>query len=221
VAGRGRANVPNERRGVEIQRRVGSIWMLASRSTSGLSFSSPSPSHGDQFVAVLWPVMKRLGVEVRAVRPLDSPERRIELDRVEYGEVLQWREHLAFKDGPKVDLLSSAVGKLQCQNVWTDDGEALDAVDGVGHELPFSSTQRLDLERSPAGLQEGPILQEFVPMDLGPSLDKPLLFPRKITAHALNRVKREDALVFLIRGMRPMVRRADLHEHSNDDSEEP
>src|SRR3990167_4851625 len=60
-------------------------------------------------------------------------------------------------------------------------------------------------------------------MDLGPSLNKALLCPRKPAANAFDWVQRERGQCVLIQRMemRPMVRGADLHEHSNDDSEEP
>ncbi len=59
-------------------------------------------------------------------------------------------------------------------------------------------------------------------MDFGPGLDESLLGARQIAASALDRIEREHALGILMRRMkvRPVVRGADLHEHSNDDSEE-
>lgn len=59
-------------------------------------------------------------------------------------------------------------------------------------------------------------------MDFGPGLDESLLGARQIAANALDRIESEHALGILIRRMevRPVVRSADFHEHSNDDSEE-
>lgn len=59
-------------------------------------------------------------------------------------------------------------------------------------------------------------------MDFGPGLDEALLCARQIPANALDRIEREHALGILIRRVkvRPVVRGADFHEHSNDDSEE-
>jgi hypothetical protein len=72
-------------------------------------------------------------------------------------------------------------------------------------------------------LQEFPISQEFRMMDLGPGLDKALLCPRQSTANTFDWVQSERGQCVLVQRMvvRPMVRGADLHEHSNDDSEEP
>ena len=60
-------------------------------------------------------------------------------------------------------------------------------------------------------------------VDFRPSLDEALLRPRKAAANALDRIQSERGQGVLIERvkMRPMVRRTDLHEHSNDDSEEP
>ena len=71
-------------------------------------------------------------------------------------------------------------------------------------------------------LQEFPVLQELFQMDFGPGLDESLLGARQIAANALDRIEREHTLGILIRRMkvRPVVRGADFHEHSNDDSEE-
>ncbi len=82
--------------------------------------------------------------------------------------------------------------------------------------------QRLDLERRPAGLQERPITQQFHMVDLGPRLDESLLRSRKATADAFNRIESERGKCILIRCMevRMVVRCANLHEHSNHDSEE-
>ena len=60
-------------------------------------------------------------------------------------------------------------------------------------------------------------------MNLCPGLDKALLCPRKPAANTFDWVQSERGQRVLIQRMemRPMVRGADLHEHSNDDSEEP
>ncbi len=72
-------------------------------------------------------------------------------------------------------------------------------------------------------MQELPILDQFLAMDLGPGLDESLLGPRQIAANAFDRVKSEHGLGALIRSMkvRSVVRGADFHEHPNDYSEEP
>lgn len=59
-------------------------------------------------------------------------------------------------------------------------------------------------------------------VNLRPGLDQPLLGPGQLASDALNRIERERGRGALVRGMevRAMVRRAELREHSDDDSEE-
>lgn len=61
-------------------------------------------------------------------------------------------------------------------------------------------------------MQEFPVLQQFRMMDLGPSLNKALLCPRKPAANASDGIQRERGQCVLIQRMemRPMVRGADL-----------
>src|SRR5436190_23557991 len=89
--------------------------------------------------------------------------------------------------------------------------------------MPFAPlSQRVNLERRPAGLQERPVLQQFRMVDFGPCFDEALLRARKAAADAFDRVQSERCDYILIRGMemRPVVRCTDLQEHSNYDSEE-
>lgn len=70
-------------------------------------------------------------------------------------------------------------------------------------------------------MQEFPVPSELLPMDFGPGLDEALLGSREIASDALDGIKSEHGCRVLIRGMkmRPVVRCADLHEHSNHDAE--
>lgn len=95
----------------------------------------PSTSHCDKVVSVLLPIVEGLGIEVGAVWPLYRPECLIELDGVEKRQILERSEHHSLQDGPKIDTLSAAVVELKCQRVRTDDGEVLDAMDGVTHDV--------------------------------------------------------------------------------------
>jgi len=61
---------------------------------------APGSRHGDKVVPVFLPVMKRFGIEVSTVRPLDRSERLVQFNSVEERQILQWPEHLAFEDGP-------------------------------------------------------------------------------------------------------------------------
>jgi hypothetical protein len=71
--------------------------------------------------------------------------------------------------------------------------------------------QRFNLERRPPGLQEFPIVQQFLAMDFSPRFNEPLLGSRESAADTLDGIKSEDCLHVLIRGMemRPVVRSAD------------
>ena len=167
--------------------------------------------------------MECFGIEISAIGPLDRSERGVELDGVKQRNVLEWSEHLSFQDGTEIDPLLTVVVEPKRQRVRADDHEVRDAVDGMTHDVSSMLVQWLDLDRWPAGLQERPVLQQFFPMDFCPGLDQPLLRPGKFAADALDRVQREYRLRILIRGVevRPMVRRADFHEHPDDDAEEP
>jgi hypothetical protein len=72
-------------------------------------------------------------------------------------------------------------------------------------------------------MQESPVVQEFVAMDLGPRFDQPLLRSRKSAADALDRIESEDRLEFLVRRVevRPVMWGADFCKHADDDSKEP
>ena len=72
-------------------------------------------------------------------------------------------------------------------------------------------------------MQEFPVGQEFRVMNLRPRLDEALLRSREPAANALDRIESERGQGVLIQGVevRSMVRGTDLHEHPNDDSEEP
>ena len=188
----------------------------------GLWARGPSPGHCHKFIAVLLPIVESLGVEFSAVWPLDRSGRLVELNGVEQRQILERSKHVPFQNGPTIDALPGAVVELKRQRVRPNDVELLDAMEGVIHMGVFLGfAQWLDRERRLAGLQEGPILQQFLPMDLGPRLNQPLLRPRKVATEALDGIKSEGSLGFLIRRMEvgSMMGRSELHEHPDDDSE--
>jgi hypothetical protein len=77
--------------------------------------------------------------------------------------------------------------------------------------------QWFDLEGRPTGLQELPVLLELRAVDLGPSLDEPLLR----LWQALDGVDGENGRVFLVIRVkvRSMMLPAGFNEHANYDSE--
>jgi hypothetical protein len=72
-------------------------------------------------------------------------------------------------------------------------------------------------------MQESPVVQEFVMMDLCPRFDEALLRPWQSATDALNRIEGEHRLEFLVRRVevRPVMWCADLRKHADDDSKEP
>jgi hypothetical protein len=71
-------------------------------------------------------------------------------------------------------------------------------------------------------LQESPNLLKFLLMDLGPGLNQTLLRLWQPTTDALYGIDREHGRRILVHRVEvgPMMGRADLHEHANDDAEE-
>jgi hypothetical protein len=72
-------------------------------------------------------------------------------------------------------------------------------------------------------MQESPVVQEFILMNLRPGFDEALLCSRKTASDTLNRIESEHGLEFLIDRVevRPMMWRADFGKHPDDDSKEP
>src|SRR5262245_23256692 len=83
-------------------------------------------------------------------------------------------------------------------------------------------SERIDLERRLARLQEVPVLLQFRPMNLCPGLHEASLADWKVATQALQRVDREHSCVLLVVRVevRTMVRAAGLDEHPDDDPEE-
>ena len=165
--------------------------------------------------------MQRLGIEVGTVRPLHCAKRRVDLDRIEDGQISESTEDLSLQYRPEINPLLGAVVESKRQRVGPDDLEVLHPINGVSHES-IPSPQWLDLERQSTGLQATPILQQFGMVNLRPGLDETLLGSGKLPTDALDWIERKCGNGVLIRGveMRSMMRCADLHEHANDDSEE-
>jgi hypothetical protein len=90
------------------------------------------------------------------------------------------------------------------------------------HSLGLHLPQWLNLERRTAGMQESPVVQEFVTMDLCPRFDEALLRSRKSAADTLNRIDGEHRREFLVGRVevRPVMWCADFWKHADDDSKE-
>ena len=72
-------------------------------------------------------------------------------------------------------------------------------------------------------MQESPIAQEFVTMDLCPRFDDTLLRSWKRAADTINRIQGEHRLELLVDHVevRPTMWRASFWKHADDDSKEP
>ena len=71
-------------------------------------------------------------------------------------------------------------------------------------------------------MQEFPVAQKLLAMDLRPGFDETFLCLRKAASNAFDRIKGEySSYVLLVRmKMRSVMRCANLREHTNHDSEE-
>jgi hypothetical protein len=87
----------------------------------------------------------------------------------------------------------------------------------------MTSPERIDLEGSPTGLQEIPVVEQLGPMNFRPGLSEPPLCDRQCTAQAFECVYREHRRVILVVGveMRSVVRTSRFDKHTNDDAKEP
>jgi hypothetical protein len=187
----------------------------ARRTVFSLASSPPAGACGE-LIADARPVAQRDGIEICAVRPHESSNLRIQRDAIENHKVLERAEQRAMKHRRKVDLLPGAVAEAHGQLVRANHFETDDTDDRMRH-LP----QWLNLDRRLTGLQQGPIVLKFVPMDFHPGSDEPFLRLGQGAAKTLDRVNGENGRMFLVIRveMGPMVRLAGLDVHSDDDSE--
>ena len=72
-------------------------------------------------------------------------------------------------------------------------------------------------------MQERPVVQKLVMMDLCPRFDEALLRSWKSAADTFNRIEREYRLEFLVGRVevRSMMWRPEFWKHADDDSKEP
>ena len=93
----------------------------------------PATSHFCELIPDLRPFVQRRRIEVSAVRPRHSADLFVECHCVEHVGILKRPEQLALQNRPEVDSLLRAVLKSQRQGTWTNDLEAFNPVNGVGH----------------------------------------------------------------------------------------
>ena len=71
-------------------------------------------------------------------------------------------------------------------------------------------------------MQESPVMPQFVMVDLRPRFNQALLRARQSTSDALDRIKGEHRVEFLVGRVevRPMMWRPDFWKHPDDDPKE-
>jgi len=179
----------------------------------------PTLSASSELVTHLGPVVQSGRVEVGTVWPDERSRLGVEPDFVEHRHVLQGPEECAVQYWREIDTLRRAVAERDQERIRTDNVEAADPMDGMTHGLP----EWLDLDWRPARLQEIPVLLQFHAVDFSPRFHETPLCEWEATAQALDRIHREDSSVVLIVRveMCPVVCRAGLNEHPDDDPKEP
>jgi hypothetical protein len=141
--------------------------------------------------------VQRFRVEVCAIRPLNRAKRLVQLDGVEHLQILQRSKHLALENRSEIYSLLGTIVELQDERVGGHDFEAPDSVNRMIHMRALHSPQRLNLERRTTGMQESPVVQQLVTVDLGPRFDEALLGSRKRAADTLNRIEGEHRVELL------------------------
>src|SRR5260221_1030113 len=214
-------NVTTEpRRALPTRRRL--QLLLAHRSANWLSRGGPTSRHRDEFIAAFWPIVQRLRIKVRAVGPLYGSECRIQLDGVEHFEILQGRKHLALQHRPKVDSLLAPVFEPQYKRIRPDDFKVFHAMNGVTHVVvpPHRNGSIFSVGRPDCkSFQSCRSSSRWISAQA--STSRCWVRGRSPPIHSTGS-SANTPLGILIRRMkvRPVMRGADFHEHSNDDSEE-
>jgi hypothetical protein len=146
---------------------------------------------------------------------------RIDRDPFEECPVLEWAEDFTFEHREEVNGSRLAGVEVDLQRERTHDLEAGDSVDSVAHRAD-PSTKRLDPEGLLTCLKTSPVLEQLLPMNLGPRFNQALLPAGESTTERLDRVDGHDngfSLVVRVE-MRAVMLRRRFHEHTNDDPEE-
>ena len=97
--------------------------------------SSPSADACVELIADARPVVQRAGIEVRAVRPHERSDLRIQHDAIENHKVLEGTEQRAIKYRSKVDWLLGAVAEAHGELVGPNHLETDDTDDRIWHYL--------------------------------------------------------------------------------------
>ena len=123
------------------------------------------------------------------------------------------------KNRPEIDSVLRAVCESHGKRVLTHHLEMRDPMDGM--HMAGLLPQWLDLDGRLAGWQELPIVVQFIPVNLCPCFDQPLLSLREAAAQTFDCVDSEyRGLILVVRvEVCAMVRAASLNEHPNHDSE--
>jgi hypothetical protein len=114
------------------------------------------------------PIVKRRRIKVGAIWPSQRSGFPIKGYPVEERHILERSEQNAFQHRTKVNALLGSVFKGDVQHIRSDDFKPGDAMNGVAHGL----CEWIDLDGRLTGLQQIPIPDQFLAMNLHPRFDE-------------------------------------------------
>ncbi len=93
----------------------------------------PSLGRSGKSIFVQWPVVEDRGIEVRAVRPDNGPNLRVQRDAGEDKRVAEWAVKFPFKHIGKINDRLDPVLKAKTKRIGCDVLESGNPVDGMSH----------------------------------------------------------------------------------------
>lgn len=141
----------------------------------------PAIRQFNKFGRVRRPVVQGGGVKIRAVRPDDGADFRVNANLAEKNRVAQRTEKLPAQNRLEVDGLRRAVFKLQVQRMRRDHRDAGYEMDVMHLHVDnlHISAQRRNRQRQFARLQPPPVGLQFLLVQFRPRLDQPRLTTRQ------------------------------------------
>ena len=122
---------------------------------------------------MLGPIVERSGIEVRATRPDDRMNFRIESDLGKKSRVAERAVKLAFQNTLEINDAAQPIVEAQTQRMRLNALDGSDTVNGMIHGATL--LQRRDWGRLAAPLQKLPVGKQLLLVKLRPSLDEALL----------------------------------------------
>ncbi len=122
---------------------------------------------------MLGPIVERSGIEVRATRPDDRMNFRVQSDLGKSSRVAERAVKLAFQNTLEINDATQPVVEAQTQRMRLNALDGSNTVNGMIHGATL--LQRCDWGRLAALLQKLPVGKQLVPVKLRPGLDESLL----------------------------------------------